>query len=80
VVAGDGAEKFRLQIDFGDKKIYIPGQTTVWKCGRCEYMNPEQNKVIHHADVEHRHVILSPLPLPISFTPEDIKIVIITNQ
>ena len=76
VIVGDGADRFRLQIDYREMKIFIVDESIVWKCGQCGYIHPEQNKVMKHAKKEHRYLPLSfnSVTMPIPFTADTIEI------
>jgi hypothetical protein len=77
VVAGDGKDRIRLQIDFGEMKMNINGENLVWKCERCGFIHPDQSTVIRHNSNLHKYSspLLNRVPLPIPFETEEIEIV-----
>lgn len=77
VVSGDGAERIRVFIDFTDSKMYIEGQTVVWKCGICGFIHPDQRMVDNHGKAKHRNIQMrfEKISVPIPFEKEKIDVI-----
>jgi hypothetical protein len=75
-VVGSDSERIQFLINYHDMTINIEGKSKIWKCGRCDYMNPSQDKVMKHSSSEHSLISLLPLTLPISFENQEIKVMI----
>jgi hypothetical protein len=45
VLVGSGIDRIRVMIDYHDMTISVVGETSVWKCGKCNYVHPQQNRV-----------------------------------
>ena len=75
VVVGDGGERIRVFIDYHNMTINVKDETHVWKCGWCNFVHPDQRKVMKHASQKHVSLQFSIISLPITFKPEEIQIV-----
>jgi len=76
VTAGKDTDRYPMVIDYHDLIITIEGKEYVWKCGKCNFMHPEQGRTTHHYDVTHGRLFLSliRIRLPFSFSPDEIEI------
>ena len=75
-VVGSDSERIQLLINYHDMTINIEGKSKIWKCGRCDYMHPSQDKVMKHASSEHSSISLVLLTLPVSFENQEIQVMI----
>lgn len=82
VTIGKDTDRFQMVIDYHDMIISIEGKEYVWKCGRCNFMHPDQGHTTHHYDITHGRLFLSlsRIRLPFSFSSDDIEILDRVNQ